>query len=116
MGIDFLKRTSKSFVKGWDRGRSSLAKPDLFARDPDLSERRYLAKPSGSARLCSGMMLVGDLDGTTVRARSGSSVAANIENLPIAVINRLRNEGAGCALVTVHAVHDLSGVAEVSIC
>jgi hypothetical protein len=44
MGIDWLKSMAKNYDRRWDKGRDSLAEPDLYTQCPELVKRRYLVR------------------------------------------------------------------------
>lgn len=42
MGIELLKKRSKSFKKAWDGGAERIAEPDLFTKAPSCPARKLL--------------------------------------------------------------------------
>lgn len=115
MGVDFIRRTKRSFHKGLDRRRIELALPTLFTQQPTSAPRIY------AANLCSGQVLnTGEklgvrLDGEQVLAMRGLDQVATIARPPAELVEALSVvHGEACGVV--QHVHDLVRVAEISVC
>ena len=115
MGVDFIKRTKKSFKKGLDRSRTELGTPKLFSRDPDQQPRSYKATIRGGRAVCADEKVgVRLLEGDKVVAVDGLDVVAEMASPSDELLEALR-ESHGEACGTVLAVHEMAAVAEIEV-
>ena len=115
MGFEAVEKSIPAFVRMFDRAHKKLCEGTLFSKDPILADRRFPARPVGGAQLLPGEAYVGQLFGSELCVIQAGEVIAKID-LPVEELNRVRNEGCGCALVHVqNEVGPISGVADVVI-
>lgn len=115
MGTEFVEKATPSFKKSWDRARTALATADLFTRTPDCAARTAAADILGDARLQAGDRLTVETKNGTLVARRGNSDVAHFTN-PAPELVKAVEGSCGIAKGTVEHVHDLAGVAEISLC
>lgn len=124
MGVDFIRRTAKTFEKSWDRHRVLLSTPDLFTRQPQGTARSVaadLVPVSGHGRSINPGDIVtvqeAQPNDTNCRliALSGLSVVARFVDPPPEVVDAVR-ESFGVARGTIERIHAISGVVEISLC
>lgn len=115
MGADFVEKATPSFKKSWDRARIELATADLFTLTPKCASRTAVADVIGNAQLQTGERLtIETLDGALV-ARRGNRDVARFTN-PAPELVQAVESSCGIAKGTVEQVHELAGVAEISLC
>jgi len=115
MGIDFIKRTARTFHKGLDWRRIEAAIPRLFTQQPASIPRTYAAQLCAGQKINSGEKLGVRLDGQHVLAMRGLDLVATI-NSPSAELLKALSDGHGEASAVVHQVHDMARMAEISVC
>jgi hypothetical protein len=115
MGADFIEKATPTFKKSWDRARATLATADLFTRVPPCATRVAAADIVGDARLEVGDQLTVEVQDGGLVARRGNTDVARFLN-PSADLVRAVETSSGVAKGTVEQVHDLAGVAEISLC
>lgn len=115
MGADFVEKATRSFKKSWDRERVALATDDLFTRQPERAARTAAAEITGNASLEVGEKVTVEREAGGLIARRGLDEIARFSNPPLALVKAVENS-CGVAIGTVEDVHDLAGVAEISLC
>jgi hypothetical protein len=114
MGVDFVKRAARSFHKGLDRRRIELATPTLFTQQPTSAPRTYAANFCNGKTVQPGETLGVRLEGQQVLAMRGLDTVATI-NSPTAELIEALSVGHGEASGVVQQVHEIAGVAEISV-
>lgn len=115
MGVDFLQRSTKSFLKAWDEGRKALATADLFTAQPSPATRCAPFVLVHNVTLCAGDTVVVEADGKALVARQGLGEVARTDDPPPQLLEAIRNS-CGVAKGTVEQIHPLAGTAEISLC
>jgi hypothetical protein len=115
MGTDFLEKTAPTFQKSWDQGRVNLVSEDLLTRLPTVKARSFAAELSTSGSLKKGDKITVDKIGKALVATRGQTELARCEDSPAELLDAL-SANSGVAEGTVQEVHDLAGIAEISIC
>lgn len=112
MGVDFRKKTNKSFVKSWDQNATELKTSDLFRQNPALVHKSYLLMTS--APVSAGDCLVGRLEEGRVRAYKGLGCLGEVTGINAKVLAEIE-QLAGIVKLVVEQVHPQSGSADVKI-
>lgn len=115
MGIDFIKKAAPSFRKGLDRRRIELATPTLFTQEPTAVPRAYAAHLRTDKPLAVGDKLGVRLDGQDVLAMHGLDLVAVFKS-PTAELKSALLASFGEACGTVHAIHSVARIAEITVC
>lgn len=115
MGVDFIRKTAKSFHKGLDQSRIDLGTPDLFTQRPDCEPRAYVAKIQEDRKLSPGEKLCVRLCSGRVFAQHGVDVVAEFSSPPAQLVEALE-ESFGEACGTVRRIYEIAQTAEVIIC
>ena len=115
MGADFIEKATPTFKKSWDRARRELATADLFTNPPSSAARTAAAEVIGNAQLKVGDRLTVEAQDGALIARRGNTDVARFTN-PAPALVRAVEQSCGVAKGTVEQVHDLAGVAEISLC
>ncbi len=115
MGADFIEKATPTFKKSWDRARTALATADLFTNAPSCAARTAAAEVIGKAQLKVGDRLTVEVQDGALVARRGNSDVARFTNPAPALVQAVE-QSCGVAKGTVEQVHDLAGVAEISLC
>ena len=115
MGIDFIRRTARSFHKGLDIRRIELASPNLFTQAPSPKPRTYVAHVCSGQKIDFGEKLGIHLDGKHVLAMRGLNRVATISSPSPELLEAL-SVGHGETSCVVQEVHDLARVAEIRLC
>jgi len=115
MGADFLEKAAPSFQKCWDQGRLDLMNEDLLTRLPTAKTRSFPAKLSQSGSIRKGDKITVDKVGETLVATRGLTEVARCDDPPAQLLEALA-ANCGVAQGTVDEVHELAGIAEISIC
>lgn len=115
MGIDFLRKSAKSYKKSLDKARADLCRPDLFTRQPSEQPRAYSASTHRRGQLQAGDLVAVRLQGKTVVAQKGRHVVATFDAPPEELLMAME-ESYGEASGTVEAVFEITGTVEISIC
>ena len=115
MGIDFLKRTAKTFRRSWDRGKRELERPCLFDREVLTATRTVTVSPvQEHRRLDAGKeYIVRSLSGTEVGVYDRTALIAR-GTPPVEVVAAIDASG-GVALGLVTAYHPLSGQSDLEV-
>jgi hypothetical protein len=115
MGADFLEKATPTFKKCWDKGRLDLVTDDLLTRLPTIKLRSFAAEMSASGSLKKGEKITVDKHGKALVATRGHTELARCEDSPAELLDAIE---ANCGMVqgTVDEVHELAGIAEISIC
>lgn len=115
MGADFIEKATPTFKKSWDRARVALATADLFTRAPSCAARTAVAEVIGNAKLHAGDCVTVEPQGKVLVALRGNSEVARFTR-PAAELVKAVNDSCGIAKGVVVQVHDLAGIAEISLC
>jgi hypothetical protein len=115
VGVDFIRKTARSFHKGLDKRRIELATPGLFTQQPVPAPRTYAAKLSSGEKLKPGEKLGVRLDGEQVLAVRGLDQVATFTS-PSAELVQALSATHGEAAGVVQQIHDIARVAEISVC
>lgn len=114
MGLDFIRRATKTFIKTWNRGASQLARPTLFTRYPECRTRSVIATLNEQVNIPNGVQL-------TVHAEAKRLVLVReihrvgLVEIPPADLFKAIQESGGCANARITRVNPLSGTADVEI-
>ena len=115
MGAEFIRRAARTFVKSWDHGRRMLGTADLFTLQPDAAAPSAPFELGGSSELHAGEKVTVEKLGNCLVARRGlSEIGRNLH--PPAELLRAVDQSCGVAKGTVETVHQVAGVAEISLC
>ena len=115
MGVEFIRKSAKTFKKSWDWHRVSLATPTLFTQQPVCGARTAAADIANGTTLQQGEAVTVQLNGTDLVALRGlSEVAYFIQPSPQLV--SAVQESYGVARGTVEQINNIAGVVEISIC
>lgn len=115
MGLDFIKRTAKSYHKGLDERRVELGTPDLFNHSVECGARSYAALVSDNHTIREGEVLGVRAEGKALYAFRDFTPVAKFISPP----NELRiavQESFGEAWGKVEHHHDQAGVVEINVC
>jgi hypothetical protein len=115
MGADFIEKATPSFKKAWDRARVALATADLFTREPNCASRTATAEIIGCSKLHVGDRLTVERDELGLVALRGTAEVARFAK-PSEELIKAVDSSCGIAKGVVEQVHDLAGVAEISLC
>ena len=115
MGVDFIGRVGRTYVKHLDGARVRLGTSDLFTRTPVEDRPTYPVETKRGAKLTAGQALTVEVAGDALVYRDVLSVVAQ-DNAPSADVMRAVRESCGIATAIVQEVHELSSVAEISLC
>lgn len=115
MGAEFIEKAAPTFRKSWDRARVALATADLFTRTPGCAARTAAANIIGDARLTVGEKLIVEFQDGVLIARRGMSDVARFTDPAPGLVQAVK-DSCGVAKGTVEQVHDMAGVAEISLC
>ena len=115
MGLDFIRRTAKTFTKSWDRNKTELAQPTLFTRYPECRSRSLVADiADGAAVLSQGARILVSTRGTELVLITGTTQIGAVQNPPSDLFAAVRQAG-GNALGRVTRINPISGTADVEI-
>jgi len=115
VGVDFIGRVGRTYVKHLDGARVRLGTSDLFTRTPVEDRPTYPVETKRGAKLTAGQALTVEVAGDALVYRDVLSVVAQ-DNAPSADVMRAVRESCGIATAIVQEVHELSSVAEISLC
>ncbi len=113
MGLDFLRRTAKSSIKAWNRGKASLSVPTLFGQQTECQSRAVVAEFDGDIPQVGEQITLHFQNGDIVIARENCRIG-KVSSPPPDLVDALRNAG-GCALGRLRQIHQLSGTADVEV-
>jgi hypothetical protein len=114
MGADFIEKATPTFKKSWDRARVALATADLFTRQPICAARVATAKMVGNEQLRVGDHLTVEPQGGGLVALRGNTEVARFTK-PSAELIKAVEDSCGVAKGIVEQIHDLTGIAEISL-
>ena len=115
MGVDFIRRTARSFHKGLDRRRIELASPNLFVHSIRAKPRTYSAQMCSGQRIEAGEKLGVRLEGQLVVAMRGLDPVATISS-PTGELLEALADGHREASCVVQEVHEMARVVEIWLC
>lgn len=115
MGTDFVRKAAPSFRKSWDKARVALATDTLFTRTPDRVARSADFDIADHTELRRGDRVTVEKDGKDLVAKRGLREVARSTSPPAGLVKALETS-CGVAGGTVEEVHELAGVAEISLC
>lgn len=115
MGADFLERARKTIKRSWDRHRVALATSDLLTRQPECAERSIVGDIIGDAQLAPGDRLNVERDDYGLVGRRGITDVLRITSAPAEILRGI-DESCEIGVGIVEQVHEVAGVAEISIC
>jgi hypothetical protein len=115
MGSDFLERIRHSFKKSLDRARVDLATETLLTKTTTCAPRTAVAEITVGEYLRVGEQVTVEIDSQELVARRGTIEVARFKTPPPDLLEAVE-KSAGIALGNVEIVHDLAGVAEISLC
>ena len=115
MGSDFLETIKHSFKKSMDRARVDLATADLFTNATSCTARTAAADIVDGQSLAVGEQVTVEIEDQQLVARRGYTAVARFRTPP-GDLFRAVEASCGIALGTVEAVHEMAGVAEISLC
>jgi hypothetical protein len=115
MGAEFIRRAAKTFKKSWDKSRVELGTADLFKREASPLVRTAPFDVAQNAALCTGDFVIVETEGAALVARHSLTEVARIKDPP-AELFRAVKDSCGIAKGKIEQVHDLAGVAEISLC
>ncbi len=114
MGIDFIQKTKKSFLKSLDRQRARRNTPDLFIQDPSESPRSYLLNLKHGHQLKKDdQVLVCLGPDNQVLAMDGSNEIGEFQKPPDELREALQEFDA-CGTVAI--VYEDQFMAEITVC
>lgn len=113
MGVDFIRRTAKTFTKSWSNNKvRELSNPTLFTRTPECRTRTAIAQLNDRANLPPGTELSAWVrDATLILVHE--TVQVGVIDQPPPDIFRTVREAGGCALTRLGQLNPLSGTADV---
>lgn len=114
MGVDFIGRIGRNYVKHLDEARVRLGTADLFTSTPEEDRPTYPIDILNGAKLKSGQNLTVEPAGTCLIYRDILSVVARDESPPRELYQAVINSNS-TAIAIVKEVHEISSVAEVSL-
>lgn len=115
MGVDFVRKVTKSFNKGLDQSRIDLCTPDLFTQRPDCEPRSYAANIRTNRKLAHGEELCVRLDGGRVVAQRGMDIVAEFDSPPAELVEAVKeSHGEACGIV--EEVYEIADTAEITVC
>jgi hypothetical protein len=115
MGSDFLERIQHSFTKSLDRARVDLATATLLAKTTSCAARTAVAEIADGEYLRVGEQVTVEIDKQELVARRGATEVARFKTPPPDLVDAVE-KSSGIALGNVEAVHEIAGVAEISLC
>ena len=115
MGIEFIENATPSFRKSWDRARVELATADLFTCLPETVPRTAAAQLANDANLSVGDRVVIELRNDTLIGFFGNREVLHFLQ-PSPSLMKAVADSCGVAQGTVQKIHNLSKVAEISLC
>lgn len=115
MGVDFIGRIGRGYTKHLDKARVRLATADLFCRNPEEATPTYPVRLCYGANVTKGQQLTVWPSGNSLIYLDVLSVVARDDNPDSEAYEAVINSSS-IALATVHEVHRISMVAEVSLC
>jgi hypothetical protein len=115
MGSDFLERIQHSFTKALDRARVDLATATLLTKAIACAARTAVAEIADGEYLWVGEKVTIEIREQELVARRGTTEVARFKTPPLDILEAVE-KSSGIALGTVEVVHEIAGVAEISLC
>lgn len=115
MGADFIEKISHSYRKTMDRARARLATSDLLANETACAARTAVADIVAGQSLHVGERITVEVENGQLVGRRGVSEVARFSTPPPDLM-RAVEASCGIAKGTVEQVHEIAGVAEISLC
>ena len=116
MGVDFIRKTAKSFHKGLDQSRIDLCTPGLFKQSPEREPRSYAANIRANQNLAPGEELCIRLhDDGKIVAQRGMDIVAVFDAPPMELVEAVK-ESWSEAYGTVREVYEIADTAEITVC
>jgi hypothetical protein len=115
MGSDFIEKVKHSFRKTLDRARADLATADLLTKTTSCAARTAVADILDGQTLEVGEQITVEVENGQLVGRRGNTEVVRF-NAPPADLLQAVEASCGIAKGTVEPVHDLAGVAEISLC
>jgi hypothetical protein len=115
MGVEFIRKSAKTFKKSWDWHRVRLATPTLFTQQPTSTARTSAADIATGATLQKGEAVTVQLCDTDLVAMRDLSEVAYFVDPPPDVVSAVQ-ESYGVASGTVEQINNIAGIVEISIC
>lgn len=118
MGVDFINKTKNAIRKGLDQSRVELGTPNLFSRDPEEAPRSYSVALRPGRKLATDEQVCVRLQGGgSVVAMDGIEVIGVFDAPPGELVEALEaSQGDGWGTVVTVTVHEVAGVAEITVC
>ena len=114
MGLDFIRRAAKNFTKAWDRGRTSLAHPSLFARSPEARRRTAIAEIVPGCTPQAGAEFAVQAEGPRLILLDQMIPIGCLQSPPQDLVDAVHAAG-GFALGQITCFNPISGTADVEI-
>jgi hypothetical protein len=115
VGADFIERISPSYRKSMDRARARLATSDLLANEEACAARTAVAEIVSGQSLRVGERITVEVEDGQLVGRRGLTEVARCMAPPLDLLQAVE-DSCGIAKGTVEQVHDIAGVAEISLC
>jgi hypothetical protein len=115
MGADFIEKISPSYRKSMDRARARLATADLLTNEAACAARTAVADIVEGQSLRVGDQITVETENGQLVGRRGLTEVARFSTPPPDLF-RAVEDSCGVAKGTVERVHDIAGVAEISLC
>lgn len=115
MGSDFLEKARHSYRKMLDRARVDLATADLLTKTTSCAARTAVADIVEGQTLEIGEQITVEAENGQLIGRRGLTEVARFSSPPNDLLQAVE-ASYGIARGTVERVHDLAGVAEISLC
>ncbi len=114
MGLDFIRRSAKTFTKSWDRNRTELAQPTLFTRYPECRSRSLIADIADGAGVSQGSPILVCARGAELVLITGTTQVGAVPHPPSDLLSAVEQAG-GNALGRVTRINPISRTADVEI-
>lgn len=115
MGLDFIRKTTKSFRKRLDQSLIELGTPDLFDKELECEPRTYTATILSNKNLHPGEEVSIYLRDNKIIAQRCMEPIAVFVSPPKEVFEALQ-ESYGEAYGTIQEVYESAATAEITIC
>jgi hypothetical protein len=115
MGVDFLGKTKKSFVKHIDSGRAKLAEWDLLTVLPTNQARSFVASLEVGVTVQDGETLITQAYKGELHLVRDNTPIGKFDKLPADIIKAIEASG-GLANGVVHRTHRFSNKVDLTLC
>lgn len=115
MGADFIEKISHSYRKTMDRARAKLATSTLLTNETACAARTAIADIMSGQSLQAGDQITVEAENGQLVGRRGVTEVARFSTPPPDLV-RAVEDSCGIAKGTVEQVHEIAGVAEISLC